>query len=224
MLKPPESPKDPGEPRDPDQTVEWRVVEASFVTSAPGLNQCPPPELPEIAIAGRSNVGKSTLINTLCQRRNLAKTSSTPGKTRLINYFHVRIEPGAIRFHLVDLPGYGYSKVDKSTREQWGKSLAVFLDQRTLRGILQLVDARHEPTALDLQMREWITARGLPAITILTKCDKLNQSETSKVRKRVTERFHLREDEPCLLTSSISRKGMKELLCAIVSWVGNHRT
>lgn len=200
--------------------MEWRVAEASFVTSAPGLKQCPPPELPEIAIAGRSNVGKSSLINTLCQRRNLAKTSSTPGKTRLINYFHVRIEPGAIRLHLVDLPGYGYSKVDKSTREQWGKSLAVFLEKRALRGILQLVDARHEPAALDLQMREWITARGLPAITILTKCDKLNQSETAKVRKQVAERLRLRDGESCILTSSVSRKGMQELLRALVDWAG----
>ncbi len=223
MLKPPEPPSDPIEPRNVKPAGEWRVVEASFVTSAPGLIQCPLPELPEIAIAGRSNVGKSSLINTLCQRRNLAKTSSTPGKTRLINYFHLRIEPGAIRFHLVDLPGYGYSKVDKSTREQWGKSLAVFLEKRALRGILQLVDARHEPTALDLQMREWITFRRLPAITIVTKCDKLTQSETAKVRQRITERLRLRDGEPCILTSSVSRKGMKELLQALVDWTGEPR-
>ncbi len=209
----------PPMPNEPQDSEKWRVVEASFITSAPDLRGCPPPAFPEVAIAGRSNVGKSTLINTLCRRRNLAKTSSTPGKTRLINFFLLRIEPGTLRLHLVDLPGYGYSKVDQSTREQWGKNLAEFLEKRTLRGILQLVDARHEPTALDLQMRDWITARQVPAITILTKSDKLKQNEIPQARKRIIDRFHLREEEPCILTSSLSRKGMKELLEAIVRWM-----
>ncbi|MGC9329753.1 MAG: ribosome biogenesis GTP-binding protein YihA/YsxC, partial [Candidatus Hinthialibacter sp.] len=143
----------------------YRVVEAEFVVSAPTLRQCPSPDLPEIAVAGRSNVGKSSLINMMCNRRNLAKTSSTPGKTRLINFFRLRIEPGNVELHLVDLPGYGYAKASKTAQAEWGRALEEFLQKRSLQGILHLIDSRHEPTALDRQMRDWIVHQRLPGIT-----------------------------------------------------------
>ncbi|RJP24297.1 MAG: YihA family ribosome biogenesis GTP-binding protein [Candidatus Omnitrophota bacterium] len=197
---------------------EYRVVEASFVISAPNLKLCPDSSLPEIAVVGRSNVGKSSLINFLCNRKNLAKTSGAPGKTRLINYFLLRIEPGNVHLHLVDLPGFGYSKADKSTKEHWGKSLEEFLrKRRELQGILQLIDSRHEPTALDLQMREWIVHRKLPAITILTKTDKLARSAVARTRNQTIHIMKLQPEEPCILSSVLKKTGQAEITTAILS-------
>lgn len=194
----------------------YRVVEATFTISSPNLRLCPPQEFPEIAIAGRSNVGKSSLINVLCNRRTLAKTSSTPGKTRLINFFHLRIEPGDIHLHLVDLPGYGFTKSGKAIQEEWGKTLQEFLDKRPLKGILHLIDSRHEPSALDRQMREWIVYRALPVITVLTKTDKLKQNDLAKSRKIVQSELNLSKEEPCILTSVLKKNGMQDLLRALV--------
>lgn len=199
--------------------VIFRVVAADFVVSAANLRQCPTPELPEIAIAGRSNVGKSSLINLLCNRRNLAKTSSTPGKTRLINFFQLRIEPGDIHLHLVDLPGYGFTKSGKAFQEEWGRTLQEFLEKRPLRGILHLIDSRHEPTALDCQMREWIVYREIPSITALTKSDKLKQNDISKSRKTIHTILQLTADEPCILTSVTKKTGIQELLQALITLI-----
>lgn len=197
----------------------FRVEKAEFVVSAANLRQCPEQTLPEIAIAGRSNVGKSSLINLLCNRRNLAKTSSTPGKTRLINFFHLRVEPGDIHFHFIDLPGYGYTKTGKAMQEEWGRSLQEFLENRPLRGILHLIDSRHEPTALDRQMREWIVYRQIPTITALTKSDKLRQNDLSKSYKTTRSALQLAPDETCILTSVTQKTGMQELLRALLALV-----
>lgn len=199
----------------------YRIVEAEFVISCPSLSQCPPVTMPEIAIAGRSNVGKSSLINILCNRKQLAKTSGTPGKTRLINYFRIRIEPDTHRFHLVDLPGYGFAHVAKSMQQEWQKSLETFLEQRPLRGILHLIDSRHEPTSLDLQMREWIRHKGIPSITILTKADKLNQSGLSKAGKTIPTLLQLTAAEPMIVTSTVKRTGLQELLNQLVELIKN---
>lgn len=196
-----------------------RIVEASYVISSPDLRHCPAPELPEIAVAGRSNVGKSSLINLLCNRRNLAKTSGTPGKTRLINFFHIRVEPETRLFHLVDLPGYGYSKVSKSMQMEWNQAMGEFMEKRGLRGILHLVDARHKPSELDLQMREWILQLKIPAITVLTKMDKLKKNELAKNRKIISEALNLSPTEPCILTSATKKNGIQELLNALVGWL-----
>lgn len=194
-----------------------RVVQADFVTSAPSLKACPPSDLPEIAIVGRSNVGKSSLINLLCNRKSLAKTSSTPGKTQLINFFHLRVEPGDLHMHLVDLPGYGYSKVSKSVSQEWGKMMEEYLQKRQeLLGIIQLIDSRHPPTALDHQMRHWIIALGKPSIVVLTKVDKLKRNEVAKSKKTVKQDFLLPEGEPLILTSATERQGVQELLEAVV--------
>ncbi len=195
---------------------QYRIVEASFVTSAPTLRQCPPPTLPEIAIAGRSNVGKSSLINRLCNRRNLAKTSSTPGKTRTINFFQLRVEPGNMNIHLIDLPGYGYARAGKEVQAEWERALDDFLEHRKLQGILHLIDSRHEPTALDIQMREWIMHREIPSITILTKSDKLTQKDIARLRQSIQSSLQLSDRDQWIITSVTKSTGIEELCQTLV--------
>ena len=132
--------------------------------------------LPQIAVAGKSNVGKSSLINKLCNRRSLARTSQTPGKTRLINAFLLNDS-----FHLIDLPGYGFAKVDKQEKLRWGKMMQDYFEQSDeLRHVLCLVDIRHEPGANDKQMYEWIVHNGYRPIIIATKADKIKRSQLQK--------------------------------------------
>lgn len=148
------------------------VLEAMAVQPA----QYPKEELPEIAFAGRSNVGKSTLINTFCQRKKLAYTSATPGKTRTVNFYGVEAEwaEERHRFRLVDLPGYGYAKVARQAQDEWAKSINLYLEERKgLREVLLLCDLRHAPTAQDVQMLDWIRAKGYRSLVIATKADKL---------------------------------------------------
>lgn len=198
----------------------FHVVEANFVTSAANIKDCPPAELPEITIAGRSNVGKSSLINMLCNRKQLAKTSSTPGKTQLINYFHLRIEPENIHVHLVDLPGYGYAKAGMKQQQQWGKIIGDFVENREgLKGILHLLDSRHKPTALDMDMREWINFKGIPSITVLTKTDKLSKSQLEVSRNLITSTLEIADDEPIIYTSVSNKTGVNELCQAIVDLI-----
>ena len=130
-------------------------------------------DLPEIAFVGRSNVGKSSLINALCNRKNLAKTSSTPGKTRLINYFTINKN-----FYLVDLPGYGYHKAGKSFDEKWAEILETYiLHSERLKHIFVLLDIRHEPNSLDIEMLDFLSFNVIPYTIIATKCDKLSKSQ-----------------------------------------------
>ncbi len=201
-------------------STNYRVVEASFVISAPDLKSCPEPDLPEVAVVGRSNVGKSSLINLICNRKNLAKTSGTPGKTRLLNYFLLRIEPENHHLHLVDLPGFGYSKAGKAFQHQWAKSLEnYFLKRKNLKGVLQLIDSRHNPTSLDLQMREWIVHAGLPSVTILTKVDKLSKNALIKSRKNIMKILHLSSDETCIISSTVKKQGIDEIVFSIISLI-----
>lgn len=201
-----------------DQT--YRVVESSFVTSASSIQNCPPPTLPEITIAGRSNVGKSSLINMLCNRKQLAKTSSTPGKTQLINYFMLRIEPGNIHLHLIDLPGYGFAKAGLEQQQKWGKTIGEFFEKRTsLKGILHLLDCRHKPTALDADMRGWINYQELPAISVLTKADKLSKSKLEKSRNQITSTLEIPAGEPVIFASALKKSGSIELCQAIVDLI-----
>ncbi|MEW6233785.1 MAG: ribosome biogenesis GTP-binding protein YihA/YsxC [Candidatus Omnitrophota bacterium] len=192
-----------------------RIATAEFVVSAPNLKACPPLTYPEVAIAGRSNVGKSSLINHICNRRHLAKTSNTPGKTRLINFFHLALDPDSVHLHLVDLPGYGYAKIDKASQQQWARTLQEFLEWRPLAAIIHLIDCRHEPTALDKQMREWIAHQKIPSITILTKADKLSSSQLAQSRSRIVHSLHLQKEEPCLATSTLKKTGAREILQAL---------
>ncbi|MDP8242831.1 MAG: ribosome biogenesis GTP-binding protein YihA/YsxC [Candidatus Hinthialibacter antarcticus] len=192
--------------------MSYRIVEASFVTTAPTMKFCPPADRVEIAVAGRSNVGKSSLINALCNHKSLAKTSGTPGKTRAINYFSLRIEPGSMKFYLVDLPGYGYAKVSKSEQGEWGKSMADFLHRREpLVSVIHLIDCRHDPSKQDVQMRDWILTTGLVPITVFTKADKLKRGALNQQIKRMEKLLLFGENERWITTSAVKKDGLKEL-------------
>lgn len=150
-----------------------KVKDAVFVKSAIGPQDYPRHGLPEIAFAGRSNVGKSSLINCLVHRRSLAKTSSTPGKTRLLNFFVVNSF-----LSLVDLPGYGFAKVPESIRSGWRSIVETYLrSRRELRLVILLLDARHTPTELDLQLLDWLGQHRLPSLVVATKIDKVSRSK-----------------------------------------------
>lgn len=153
------------------------IKSATFVTSLPRYGAFPGRGLPQIAVAGRSNVGKSSLINSLCRVRNLAKTSSTPGKTRLINVFLINNS-----FHLIDLPGYGYARVSRKEQESWGNMMEEYFDQADpLRLVLHLVDIRHAPSAGDRQMNAFLYGHGLPFAVAATKADKLSRAQRGKM-------------------------------------------
>ncbi len=194
----------------------YRIVEASFVTTAPSIKCCPPADRIEIAVAGRSNVGKSSLINALCNHKSLAKTSSTPGKTRALNYFNLRVEPGSMNFYLVDLPGYGYAKVSKSEQAQWGESLSEFLYKRgPLVSVIHLIDCRHDPSKQDIQMREWVLSTGLVPITVFTKADKLKRGALNQQIKRLEKLLLFGEGEQWVTTSAVKKDGLNQLTTII---------
>ncbi|MCH7923317.1 MAG: YihA family ribosome biogenesis GTP-binding protein [Nitrospinae bacterium] len=187
-----------------------RVTLAEFVTSAARPSQVPPPSLPEVAFAGRSNVGKSSLINTLVMRKRLVKTSSTPGKTRMLNFFVVNG-----RYGFVDLPGYGYARATKGERARWGSLVEDYLKKRpTLRAVVLIMDLRHEPFPTDHQMVEWLGHQKLPAILVATKADKLGRSRRMEQRKRMAEALEVEPDR-IVLFSAKSRLGRPELWRAI---------
>ncbi len=153
------------------------IASVEFTVGAVGQGDLPTDHLPEVAFAGRSNVGKSSLINRLVQRKKLARTSSTPGKTQQLNYYRVNS-----RFYLVDLPGYGYVKGGVALRQKLGKLAATYVEERDqLRAVVQLVDARHGPTDLDLNMIEWLRQQRRPFLLVFTKADKLTRN---KLRQR----------------------------------------
>lgn len=153
-----------------------RIHTAEFVTGAVGPDDLPSDGLPEVAFAGRSNVGKSSLINCLVQRRKLARTSSTPGKTQQLNYY--RIEN---RLYLVDLPGYGYVRGGVQLRRSLGSLVGGYLQARDeLRAVVQLIDVRHGPTALDMEMIEWLRGTGKPFLLVFTKADKLSRARLDR--------------------------------------------
>jgi GTP-binding protein len=153
-----------------------KITSAEFVKSAFEESHWPHAEWPEVAFLGRSNVGKSSLINSLLGVRGLARTSSTPGRTQALNFFLINR-----RFHFVDLPGYGYARVPKAVRQSWGAIVTNYLAKREQLVLsIQIVDSRHEPTTLDLQLREWLQANEKPFLTVATKSDKLSQNELQK--------------------------------------------
>jgi GTP-binding protein len=184
------------------------IKQAEFKTSAVKPTQYPDDGMCEIAFVGRSNVGKSSLINTLTNRRKLVKVSGTPGKTRLINFFTINN-----KLYFVDLPGYGYAKVSKSEKATWGKMMEQYLINRPeLKKVALLVDCRHKPTGDDVMMYDWIKHYGYEIIVIATKKDKLTKSELQKSSKVIKETLKLGKEDKILFFSSLKKEGKEELL------------
>ena len=167
----------------------------------------PDHEMPEFAFAGKSNVGKSSLINTLLNRKALARTSSQPGKTQTINFYNINKA-----LYFVDLPGYGYAKVSLSEKEKWGKMIEKYLHHsKVLKQVFLLIDIRHDPSANDRQMYEWILYQGYEPVIIATKLDKLNRSQIPKQVKAVREGLGMKKDGLLIPFSAVTRQGREEI-------------
>jgi len=192
-----------------------KVDSVEFVQGATAMGHMPEDGVPEVAFVGRSNVGKSSLINSLLARRNLARTSGTPGKTQEINFFRVNE-----RFFVVDLPGFGYAKVSKKQRAKWQTLIGNYvLKREALRVVFQLVDARHEPTALDREIMMLMPESRAEHVILLTKVDKLSGNERGKSIARVKKTLtSLGQDKPVILTSAKDGRGRKDIL----EWIDIH--
>lgn len=184
-----------------------QIQKAEIVMSAVSQEQYPKDKLPEIAVAGRSNVGKSSFINSLLNRKGLARTSSKPGKTRTINFFLIDDQ-----FYLVDVPGYGYAKVSKQERNKWGRMMDEYFTQReTLKLTVLLVDSRHEPSALDIQMYDFLKHYGLPTLVVATKSDKVKPSKRPRHLKAIKEGLDVESGDEVILYSSEKLEGRNEV-------------
>ncbi len=191
-----------------------KILSAEFVVSAPGPKQFPVDRRPQIAFAGRSNVGKSSIINALLHRKGLVKTSQTPGKTQLINFFIINGD-----FYFVDLPGYGYARVPHSVIDTWAPMIEGYLKgSSALRAVVVLLDSRREPDERDMRLIEWLRQYDIPAIFALTKADKLNRQEAVRAQREIQARLKL--DQLPLLSSSKSGEGVGSLWGAIVKHFG----
>ncbi len=184
-----------------------KVKHAEFLISAMGPDQYPQEPLPEVALAGRSNVGKSSLINRLINRKNLARTSSTPGKTQTLNYYLINSD-----LYFVDFPGYGYAKVSKTMRQKWGSIIQSYLlNRKTLKLVLLIVDLRHPPSKDDQAMYEWLNFYQVPFIVVATKADKVPKTKWPKHLKQVRDTLHMPAGQMPLLFSSGSGMNKDEL-------------
>ena len=190
------------------------IKKCEFIKSAVHQNQYPELDLPEIAFSGRSNVGKSSLINSLLNRKKLVKTSSSPGKTRLINFFLINDE-----FVLVDLPGYGYAAVSKSQRQAWGKMIENYLRYReNLKNVVLLVDIRHEPTADDKLMYDFIKYYRKSVTVVATKLDKITRSSVNKNLNIIKQKLDINQNDILIPYSSETHVGREELWEVLLTW------
>jgi GTP-binding protein len=193
-----------------------KILSAEFVLSAKGPAHYPPAVLPEIAFAGRSNVGKSSLINTLLNRKRLARTSNTPGRTQEINFFRVND-----RFAFIDLPGYGYAKVPGSIRKQWGPMVETYLRERdTLHLVVLILDVRRDPSEEDLQLIQWLPFYQIPFLIVLTKRDKVSNNEFTDRRRRIEEKIGFSPETPLVAFSAKTGAGKESLWREIRKAVG----
>ena len=183
------------------------IKNVSLETVIGVTSKIPDNQLPEIAFAGKSNVGKSSLINALMNRKSLARTSAQPGKTQTINFYNINDE-----LYFVDLPGYGYAKVSQQEKEKWGKMIEKYLHRsKVLQAVFLLIDIRHEPSANDRQMYEWILANGYHPIVIATKLDKINRSQIAKQVKLVKQGLGVDKDTIVIPFSAETKQGREEI-------------
>ena len=183
-----------------------RFINAKFIKSASKKDEFIEDELPQIAIVGRSNVGKSSLINLLTNNSKMAKTSSTPGRTRLVNYFNINNQ-----FYLVDLPGYGYHKASKSIANAWDAVMNdYFVDNEKLKLVFVLLDSRIEPTELDKQMLDYLAEHEIPAVIIMTKTDKISRSEVFQSMSKISKEIRFNKDL-IVATSALKKQGVDRI-------------
>lgn len=187
---------------------------AEFICSYVNTKDLPEDNWPEVAFAGRSNVGKSSLINCLVGRKGLAKTSSTPGKTRMLNYYGIDQS-----MYMVDLPGYGYARVSQSEKRKWGQLIENYLTTREqLKGVIQLVDIRHPPSLDDILMWKFLAQIQIPAVVVANKADKISRGQWQKHEKIIRENLGLGQGK-IILFSTETKQGVEEVYKTITSWV-----
>ncbi|RTR27350.1 YihA family ribosome biogenesis GTP-binding protein [Robertmurraya yapensis] len=192
-----------------------KVVSSEIVISAVKPDQYPETDLPEFALAGRSNVGKSSFINKMLNRKGLARISSKPGKTQTLNFYLINEI-----LHFVDVPGYGYAKVSKKEREAWGKMIETYLTKREqLKAVIMIVDLRHPPTQDDVMMYDFLKHYGIPCIVIATKADKISKSQWQKHFKVTKETLELHPNDHIILFSSETGHGKDEAWSVIKSYM-----
>ena len=188
-----------------------KITSAEFIKSALKNSDCPKESLPEVAFAGRSNVGKSSLINIVLNRKNLARTSSSPGRTQMLNFFRINDQ-----IYFVDLPGYGFAKVPLGVRAKWKPMVEDYLKNRkTLKLIILLLDIRRAPNSDDASFIRWLEKSSIPFLVVLTKSDKVSKNKCSAQRKVIKE-FLLLKDEELVRFSTVTREGKQDILKRIV--------
>lgn len=184
-----------------------KIIKAELVAIGVKHGQFPEDDIPEIAFVGRSNVGKSSLLNSLMVRKNLARTSGSPGKTQTVNFYLVNDY-----LRLVDLPGYGYAKVSMATRQKWGEMIENFLlTRKNLKGVIQLIDVRHKPTEDDILLDSWLFQKNIPGIVVATKADKISKGNWQKHKKIILEHLESSGKKEFILYSSETGIGREEL-------------
>lgn len=194
------------------------VIKSAELETVCGItSKLPENELPEIAFAGKSNVGKSSLINGLLNRKSLARTSSSPGKTQTINFYNINKE-----LYFVDLPGYGYAKVSMEIRNKWGKMIEKYLNtSNQLKTVFLLIDIRHAPGENDITMYDWIVANGYRPVIIATKLDKIKRSQKDKCIKLIKEKLKLTPDTKIIPFSAVSKQGKEDIWNLIQSTIAD---
>ena len=187
--------------------MQMKITSAEFVKSTVWPPQYPPAIMPEIAFVGRSNVGKSSLINTLVGRKNLAKTSNTPGRTQLIYFFTINE-----KISFVDLPGYGFAKVPQSVKKDWGDMIEAYLRERqSLCLVILILDIRRDPSADDLSLRDWLTRYRIPYLYILTKSDKLSNNQAIARKRAIEKNLQVSSEKKPILFSAKTQKGKEDI-------------
>ncbi|MEG0286163.1 MULTISPECIES: ribosome biogenesis GTP-binding protein YihA/YsxC [Vagococcus] len=192
-----------------------KVHNAEIVISAVQPEQYPKTKIPEIALAGRSNVGKSSFINTLINRKSLARTSGKPGKTQTLNFYLIEEA-----LHFVDVPGYGYAKVSKTERAKWGKMIETYITEREqLQAVVSLVDMRHDPTVDDIQMYNFLKYYNIPVIVVATKCDKIKKNQWNKHESAIKKKLDFDPSDDFIVFSSETKEGKDKAWAAIEKYL-----